>query len=253
MKKIKKQLSYLIIFSLLTVVVTGCVATKSPEVKNDNKQNNIPKQVSLNVQELKSDMVSFDRAYIPALSFTSQEKIRESKQSMELLLENWNNFKKKYYLQNAGDSDWSRDLDKIDVLIVNADNVVKSEKNILDAHQKYLEEVRIIFMNLRARNNIDYYIDYLTKFHEPMEKIVLSAKGKNVDTFTDKDLAVIKNTFAEAMEKFNNLENADIEAEVFNFNAQKIAQIKKIIQDEGNSLKALSLALESNDRENIIK
>ncbi len=50
--------------------------------------------------DLMKDFASFDRAYIPALSLTSQEKIEESKKAMDLLKENWKIFNGNYATYN---------------------------------------------------------------------------------------------------------------------------------------------------------
>lgn len=229
-------------------LLAGCTSSQNSEA--DTKKN----QVSLNVQELKQDMASFDKIYIPALRFTSLGKLAESKKTMSLLIDNWNQFKAKYYNANPEDKQWTVDLDKIDKMIANADNVVKSETNLSEAHEKYLEHVRIVFMQLRQRNKIDdYFIDYLTEFHQPMEDIVLAAKGKTIQTLSDEDVSKIKNTLPVAIEKFSEIKNASLDSGLFGFDNEKNMQVQKLIKDEGVSLKALKQAIDENNTEIIIK
>lgn len=209
---------------------------------------------TLNIPEVKRDMASFDKVYIPALSFTNMEKINESKTAMSLLVDRWRQFKNKYYHANPDDPQWDGDLDSIDSLITNAEKVVQSETHILDAHQKYLEHVRIVFMKLRKRNNIEgYLIDFLTRFHQPMEDIGLAAKGRTPQTWTADNLARIKHTLPEAMVRFDEIKNAELDRDLFGFDAAKTARIQKLIAEEEAALRALKQAIEQNNAQKIIE
>ena len=255
MNKQKQYLFGIGIFAISILFFSGCGVPSPQTTQNQefNQNNNQQKNV-LNIQQLKLDMASFDRAYIPALSYTSLEKVSESTQAMQSLKTNWVTFKNKYYNINPADKAWKSDLDKIDNLIQRADQVVQSKKNIIDAHQKYLEEVRIIFKDLRKRNNInDYFIDHLTVFHEPMENIVLAGKDKTSKTFTDQDLQTIKNNLPTAIQDFQIVEKAKLDPVVFNFNSEKLKQAQQLITTEKQKLLDLQQALTTKKTDLIIK
>ena len=92
---------------------------------------------------------------------------------MKRLKKYWKEFEGKYYHYYFNDRNWEDSFCRIDNLINKASVIVDSMRNLKHAHQT-LEGVRQIFTKLRKRDNINYFIDLLTRFHEPMEKIVLS-------------------------------------------------------------------------------
>jgi len=224
---------------LSVFLLTGCNPTQK-------------KQMTL--QTVKQDMAAFDRVYIPALSYTSLENVEASQQSMVLLVDNWKRFKAKYEHLNGNDPQWTASLDTIQTLIDGADQVVRSGNHILTAHQNYLEEIRIVFMHLRERNNIhDYFIDALTRFHQPMEDIVLAAKGKTVQTITAEDISKINNILPVALEKFEAIKQTEPDKDVFGFDEAKVSRIRQLIAQEDQALKTLKAALTKNDKAAIIQ
>ena len=202
--------------------------------------------------DLIKDFVSFDKAYIPALALTSQGKIEESKKAMILLKENWKTFKEVYNSYNKKDLEWEKDFDKIDQMILNADEIVLSANDILRAHD-VLEEVRIILMELRKRNNIDYYVDYLTEFHEPMEAIVLTAKDKNPETLTDGDVREIQSSLNQASIIWEKIENLKFDEKLFGFANEKIMKMNHYIKSESDALNRLKQAMGNKDKRLIIQ
>ena len=107
--------------------------------------------------------VSFDQAFIPPLAITNQEKVKPSKKAMAILNQNWSHFKAAYENHNPADPDWKKDFDYADAQIKKANATVNSGKDLFSAHET-LESVRIQFMELRRRNKIDYYVDWLCFF-----------------------------------------------------------------------------------------
>ena len=55
-----------------------------------------------------------------------------------------------------------------------------------------LDLAQIILMEPRKRNHFDYFVDYLTGYHEPMEHIVLMANQTSPEELTDGVTAEIK-------------------------------------------------------------
>ena len=202
--------------------------------------------------DLLKDFASFDRAYIPALSMTNQGEKEQSKISMSLLKDNWKIFKGKYYKHNSKDSKWKEDFDNVEQMIMKADSIVSNEGNLSDAHNS-LEGIRTVFMELRKRSKIEYYIDYLTEFHEPMEAIVLTAKGKNPETFTDADIEKIQKSLDEALSIWTRFEKAKFKKSIFGFNKEKTKTMRNHIKLESESLSKLKQSIETKDKKAIIQ
>lgn len=169
---------------------------------------------------IKKDMVEFDRAYIPALAFTSQQKTLAAKKAIIQLNNQWKRFKKTYYSSPAGDTAWKKDFDSIDGYITQANKIISFGQQLIKPHET-LENVRIIFMKLRERNHINYFIDFLTKFHEPMETIALTIKGSTAATLNGDDILRIKNALPQALLDYETIKNAKFDRELFSFSKEK--------------------------------
>jgi hypothetical protein len=201
--------------------------------------------------ELVQDMVHLDQVYIPALAFTSDENLTPARASMDLLIPRWNAFRDKYYAESHSDSQWQRDYDKINDYIKAAEKIVAGGTNLKNAHEE-LEHIRIVFMQLRQRNSIDYYIDYLTRFHEPMEKIVLAAKGKTEATFTSQDMDEIRQALPLAKQLWRAVSNANFDASLYEFDQQKTAILSALTGKEKMALNHLEKVLKTDNKKEII-
>lgn len=200
-----------------------------------------------------SDFVCFDRAYIPALFLTNMDKLNPSKKAMENLKTEWASFKGKYYYYEKDDTKWTKDFDKVEESIMLADKIISSGNKLIEAHE-ILENVRYTFLEMRKRNNIDYFIDYLTEFHDPMEHIVLRAKGKIPKTLKDNDIEFLEKSFPEAADKWNALKNAGFNNDIFHFNDERLTNMKDVIIAETKAMDALKSALNNkSDKANLIK
>ena len=208
---------------------------------------------------------AFDRAYIPALTLTNQGKIEQSQKAMTRLKETWEVFANKRYPYVRRNRSSRRNLDKIQRMVRTSDQIVNSGGNLKDAHES-LEEIRFILMEVR-RGNLTlalmdsesrlpfprYYIDYLNEFHEPMEAIVLTAKGKTPETLTDADIEKIEEQLAEASELLDKIYGAEFEQSVFDFSDEKTQTMWSYIDQETEFLYKLRNALDDEDKEEIIQ
>jgi len=202
--------------------------------------------------QLEKDMAAFDKVYIPALALTSQTNKAAAEKAVKLTADQWMQFKKNnaaFFGKNAADQ---ADLAVIDQLITDAERSVRVNEKTDEAHE-ILEGVRNTLLKIRQRNSIDYYIDYTTKFHEPMEAIVLTAKGRTAETLTDTMLLKIRDNFKVAQQDWKNLQNASFDPALFSFDAKKDAQRQAYIRAETEAMDRLKNALENGDKGSIIK
>ena len=202
--------------------------------------------------DLVTDMVHFDQVYIPVLALTSEEKVEPARRAMAMLEPEWNMFKTKYYSLSGNDTHWQHDFDKVDAYIQSGKAIIKRGTKLKEAHEEF-EHIRVVFMGLRARNNIEYFIDHLTRFHEPMERIVLAVKGKTEATLTDKDLGVVKNTIAEARRLWQITSDANLDAVLYGFNKEKTQILHALIEKESLALKHLQKAIKRGNKKEIIQ
>lgn len=201
---------------------------------------------------LVKDMVLFDQVYIPVLAMTSVENLKASQITMASFEPVWQAFKNRHYSQTGTDKQWKSDFDKVDHYIRAGKAIIARGTNIKDAHEE-LEHIRIVFMNLRERNNIEYYIDHLTRFHEPMENIVLAVKGKTEGSLTSEDIDLVRSTLPQAKNLWHVVSNAKIDKVLYGFNEEEIATLHELVKKEKASLQNLEKSLNDGDKKQIIK
>jgi len=201
--------------------------------------------------KLVQDMIKFDQYYIPALAFTSDEKLPQARSAMQALTPVWQSFRQRYAASRTSDKQWQTDFNTVSNSIEEAAKIVSSGKNLKNAHEA-LEHIRIVFMELRHRNNIDYYIDNLTSFHEPMEKIVLAGKDKTVETFQAQHLDTIRHTLPQAKQIWMAMKLKPFDAKLYGFNQAQTESLRSLINQEMLALDKLEKTLASNDKQAII-
>ena len=192
--------------------------------------------------DLLQAMAEFDKNYIPGLALTNQGKQSQSVRAIRRLRTDWAQFKISYQDGYGADSqDWQQDVQAIEVQITKAQNQINM-KELAEAHES-LERVRYIFLDMRQRNGIEYYMDYLTGFHEPMEEIViLAAHAENRNPESVK-LDILK-LMEPLLSSWNDVINAEPPFELFDVPEQKRTLIREFIKDETEALSQLESALQ---------
>lgn len=197
------------------------------------------------------EMVALDRVYIPVLAFTSQDKLEASRKSMKRLVQGWDDFKTNTLDMHKLDPLWDEDMDKVENYIRVAEDIVHQGVSIKSAHDE-LEHIRNVMLHVRERNDMDYFPDYLTRFHESMEAIVLTVKGKTSEQLTDAQVNEIKLEVEKAYLLWQDVISAKLEPKLFGFSPQQMIQIEKLKLDELRAIEELQRALVSGDNDNII-
>jgi len=206
----------------------------------------------LATDDLMKGFVSFDRAFIPPLAFTNQEKVNPSRKGMAILKENWASFKARHYETNSKDPRWKKELDGIEERILRAGRIVASGKSLMEAHE-ILEEIRYAFLNLRRRNGMDYYIDHLSDFHGHMESIMHTASERDTGSFTVKDGEFIAKECGAAFKIWERIQVLPFDKHLFGFDDRKVAAMRDLIEKETQALQGLKNALEGEDKALIIE
>lgn len=202
-------------------------------------------------ENIVKDFASFDKAFIPPLALTNQGKLNPSKKAMNILNQSWNSFKAKYYESNPKDANWKSDFDSIEIAIMEANGIVDKGGDLMPAHET-LEEIRIITMDLRKRNNINYYIDPLTEFHSVMETIVHTASDNEPEDIDKAVIEEISEALAEAKTLWAGLGKFPFNKDAYDLNEKKAGAIKKLYKVEKEALNKLTKAIESGDISAII-
>jgi soluble cytochrome b562 len=203
--------------------------------------------MGLNSGTLLDDFARFDKAFIPPLSLTNQEKVEPSRKAMGILNEEWGAFKSKYYDANPEDARWKESFDRIGAQIDKADRIVADGKDLIQAHEA-LEEIRVITMDLRKRNDMNYFIDPLTEFHVSMEELSHFGADNTPDLVRDKDLEHLKGVAQQAADLWQAIQQADFNADTFGFSEEKTAKMQELMKAEADALNNLMPALQRGDK-----
>jgi len=227
----------IVIFSCLVLVLLGGCAQEPIKPK------------------LLRSMAQLDRAYIPAFIFTDLHKQRESEIAIERLRERWNPLYEQYYgvkLKygvNIVDKFWKEDFDKTSAELELAETLIKAGK-LSDAHERLIG-IRTNLRELRQRNGLEYFLDGMTAYHDAMENIRLSLRGK--DKLRDKDLKQLRALFKQAQKNWAKLDVTKIEAKNFGFKPKKIEAIRRRVRQQEKHLGAFAAALSSQNADAIFQ
>ena len=163
----------------------------------------------------------------------------------------WSELKGKYYYAPDSDDALRVDFDKIEALIFKSRDIVKSEQNLMAAHTD-LESVRYILMDLRLRNNIAYYPDLLTKFHEYMEEIYHSGADANPEDLDEDKIYALKSTLEEGLQVWETVKKAPFDPNAYGFSDEKNRMREKLLVEETAALKRLEDAIANKDKQEIV-
>jgi len=197
-------------------------------------------------------MVKFDRVYIPTLAMTSQGNVDGANKAVKRLVTYWEDFRGRFYNAYPGDEEWKPNFDQIGESIAKGADIITSGGDLKAAHEA-LERVRQVFWKLRARNGVPYYIDRLTAYHEPMEAIVLAAMENEKMKLSPADRAALQTNLKKAETRWRAVLNTPFNAELFGFDDQEVASMKRLIANESKALSDLATALQSGDDKEIIQ
>jgi len=202
--------------------------------------------------QLVQSMVSLDKRYIPALALTSAQKLEPSRKAMTRLLEEWESFRESHKGMQKQDSAWQADMERIEQLFLSAQKQLATDGELHNAHEE-LEQVRVILLGVRERNGIDYFVDHLTRFHEPMEQIVMQVKGKSPTQLNAQDVAALQQQLGMASTLWQMVITTPVDKNLYGFSAQKMKQIDGLMREEKAALVHLQGALELGSNEKIIQ
>ncbi|MCB8933554.1 MAG: hypothetical protein M9921_14770 [Fimbriimonadaceae bacterium] len=191
-------------------------------------------------------MLAFDAVYIPALSWTSQAQTDpdaavKAVASTKALAQRWPAERASLMEAFPSDSRWAAELDRVGRQIASGAKQAEA-KEFAGAHEA-LEAVRLILMEGRKRNGLEYFVDRLTAFHEPMEAIVLAAKGKRPSQLDSRLRATLELELLHAETLWLAVDAQIPDAERYGLTPQQEARLRRAMTDETTALMTLRSAL----------
>jgi len=155
---------------------------------------------------LTQEMVSLDRRYIPALGLTGQpDQFEKAKVAFSAFEKTWIAFRDGVAAQPGFDTEWKDNLETINKIVDKTKTALITNSDAPAAHEA-LEGVRMTLLAARSRQNIPYFVDYLTLYHNAME-----------DLLNNKPTALLKDWSASEKLSFN----ADLDLAIAHWNKVK--------------------------------
>lgn len=215
--------------------------------------------VSAKDDALEQDLAKLEKIYIPPLFFTSAANLPASVNSMRDYNAAWQAFNEKYYYYKPDYVNWQSYFDQISFAVQQAQNIVNQAAKtnnpaILPLAHEELEAVRMVMLDLRGKNGFPKFItDKLTIFHEPMEHIVLSVKGKTPAQIDDALLAELAETLKESWKAWETSEKCPVDQELWALTPAQMSAYYNFVLLERAALEKFEGALASGDKTAIIQ
>lgn len=204
------------------------------------------------------DMVAFDGIYIPALALSTNASqdpsaIPKATASLATLSQQWPALRQRLAATwgTTPPMGWQQTLSSVGLHIDAA--VAAARRSEWKPTHEALETVRIDLMKARQRQGMDYFVDRLTEFHEPMETLALAGATLRADQLDAKRRAAMERAYTQARTLWRGIEQQTVDGAAYGLSAPRQAQLRKAIDDETAALGQLSDALRGSDNARLLK
>jgi len=108
-------------------------------------------------------------------------------------------------------------------------------------------------MKVRQRQGLDYFVDRLTAFHEPMEQLAQAGSTWQSAALDISHKAELERAYAHARTLWRSIEGESVDAPQYGLSPARAAQLRNAIDEESTALTQLSDALRGSDKTRILK
>lgn len=187
--------------------------------------------------DLLRTMAELDRAYIPALWWTGQKDRERASTAIDRLHAVWMGVEPILTESPLLDGASTEELEAVRRSIARGASLVDGDGDLHEAHEA-LEEIRLDTLELRRRNDIPYFLDRLTEYHEPMEAIVLAAVSGD-DSAVDR----IRELAPQARSSWRAVEDHPFDNRVYRLERHELHRRERAVAEEAAALDTLEAAL----------
>jgi len=205
--------------------------------------------------------IALDAVYIPALSLTNAKQgdtaaAAKARAAMQRLDAEWPVLRAALLKDLSGMTPAQavaarKTLAQVDQALAEARKAMAAGNNA--AAHTALEDVRIDLMKLRSAQGVDYFMDRLTAFHEPMEVLALAGNTLKAQDLTPAKRAEMEKTYAEARALWRSVEQNLPDPKVYQLSEAQQTQFNKGMADVTQALSRLSDALRGTDNAALLK
>ena len=205
--------------------------------------------------------IALDAVYIPALSLTNAKPgdtagADKARAAMQRLDADWPALRAVLLKDLSGKTPAQaaaarKTLAQVDKALADSRKAMAAGNNA--AAHTALEDVRIDLMKLRRAQGVDYFMDRLTAFHEPMEVLALAGNTLKPQDLTPVKRAEMEKIYAEARALWRSIEQNLPDLKAYRLNEAQQAQFNKGMADVSAAMTRLSDALRGNDNAALLK
>lgn len=205
--------------------------------------------------------IALDAVYIPALSLTNAKPgdtaaADKARAAMRRLDADWPTLRVALLKDLSGRTPAQaaaarKTLAQVDKALAESRKAIAAGEYA--AAHTALEDVRIDLMKLRAAQGVDYFMDRLTAFHEPMEVLALAGTTLKPQDLTPAKRAELEKTYAEARALWRGVEQNLPDVKAYQLSEAQQAQFSKGMADVSAAMTRLSDALRGSDHAALLK
>ena len=205
--------------------------------------------------------IALDAVYIPALSLTNAKPgdtagADKARAAMQRLDADWPALRAALLKDLSGKTPAQaaaarKTLAQVDKALADSRKAMAAGNNA--AAHTALEDVRIDLMKLRRTQGVDYFMDRLTAFHEPMEVLALAGNTLKPQDLRPAQRAELEKTYAEARALWRSVEQNLPDLKAYKLSEAQQAQFNKGMADVSAAMTRLSDALRGNDNAALLK
>ncbi len=193
--------------------------------------------------DIRSSMVRFDQAFLPALEYTLRGDIQQAKRAVFYLEFQWRKLRSRLDNRYPGEG---RHLSRIDDWLGDAYYAIDANCPVTAANQ--LEHVKYELMVLRDRHDIDYYLDGLFDFQGGLETVAEAAGDEMLCLMEWAEFVAL----TEALEReWLGIRHRPFDAALYEFDAAKLRRLRYEQQRMADALENFAKAVEKADRRKV--
>jgi hypothetical protein len=199
--------------------------------------------------DIVSDSARLDRYLIPALVHTSQRDHAQAMAAVESFETEWETFRESHY--ESGDSVWRAVFDEVDTMIADAAAIIEGGEYITDAYGS-LDDIRMLLSEWREDNGIEYLVDPLHEFQEPLADMARLVASRKPESLKLEELGELAELQVEIEEIWLDMMDVEFDIGRYGMTEEKAESFERLVGSVDYAISRLRGALEAGDRAGVL-
>ena len=221
----------------ITSLITLLLLTFTADCRTDNQP----------FADIRKDFVHFDQAFLPVLSYVSENNIYEAKRAVFHLGYHWQQLKNRHEMAVA-QPDWQHAFRRVD-------KHLNAAFFAIDANQKeqallQLERIKQELIDLRSSYKIDYYLDYLYDFQATATVLQSTVEDEMLTLLEWEDVMAMA---VEMNRKWNVVIAKRFDAALYEFDETQQWKFNTTLESATNALNKVNVAMDCAERLEVAK